>query len=281
MDIKKTFKYMVLSTLSFTFMNSFVKYLSHLPAYELVFFRSLGTLVLTMSFLSYHKIPILGTKRKLMLLRSIAGVTSMTLYFLSLKYLTLGTAVSLRYIAPIFAAIFAVFILKEKVKPIQWLFFTVAFCGVLILKGFDGATDGFGLFLVILSAFFSGFVYITLNKIGKSEHPVVVVNFFMFVATVVGGILSIFTWETPQGIEWLLLSCMGVFGYFGQLYMTKAFQSASTTQAAPLKYIEVLFAVTVGLIWFKEVYTLWSLLGIIMIICGLALNALYKGRTKA
>lgn len=223
----------------------------------------------------------LGTKRKLLLLRSLAGVTSMTLYFLSLKYLTLGTAVSLRYIAPIFAAVFAVFILKEKVKPIQWLFFAFAFCGVLILKGFDGATDGFGLFLVILSAFFSGFVYITLNMIGKSEHPVVVVNFFMFVATVVGGVLSIFTWKSPQGIEWLLLSCMGVFGYFGQLYMTKAFQSASTTQAAPLKYIEVLFAVTVGLIWFKEVYTLWSLLGIVMIVCGLALNALYKGKKKA
>ncbi|QWX84944.1 DMT family transporter [Cellulophaga sp. HaHaR_3_176] len=281
MDIKKTFKFMVLSTLSFTFMNSFVKYLSHLPAYELVFFRSLGTLILTMSYLKYHKISMLGTKRKLLLLRSLAGVTSMTLYFLSLKYLTLGTAVSLRYIAPIFAAVFAVFILKEKVKPIQWLFFAFAFCGVLILKGFDGATDGFGLFLVILSAFFSGFVYITLNMIGKSEHPVVVVNFFMFVATVVGGVLSIFTWKSPQGIEWLLLSCMGVFGYFGQLYMTKAFQSASTTQAAPLKYIEVLFAVTVGLIWFKEVYTLWSLLGIVMIVCGLALNALYKGKKKA
>jgi len=280
MDIKKTFKYMVLSTLSFTFMNSFVKYLSHLPAYELVFFRSLGTLILTMSFLSYHKIPILGNKRKLMLFRSIAGVTSMTLYFLSLKYLTLGTAVSLRYIAPIFAAIFAVFLLKEKVKPIQWMFFLVAFGGVLILRGFDGATDKFGLFLVILSAFFSGFVYVALNKIGKSDHPVVVVNFFMLVATIVGGILSIFTWESPQGIEWLLLSCMGVSGYFGQLYMTKAFQSASTSQAAPLKYIEVIFAVTVGLVWFKEVYTIWSLLGIIMIIVGLSLNALYKGKNK-
>jgi drug/metabolite transporter (DMT)-like permease len=58
--------------------------------------------------------------------------------------------------------------------------------------------------------------------------------------------------------------------------MTKAFQSASTNQVAPLKYTEVIFTVTMGLLWFNEIYTLWSLLGIFMIIVGLVLNALYK-----
>ncbi|MBU2997283.1 DMT family transporter [Cellulophaga baltica] len=279
MDIKKALGFMILSTMSFTLMNTIVKYLVHIPAYEIVFFRSLGTLVLTMSYLLKNKISILGNKRKLLILRGVVGVTSMTLFFMSLKYLSIGTAVSLRYIAPIFAAVFAIFLLKEKIKPMQWLFFGIAFSGVLILKGFDGEVNNTGLLLILIAAFFSGLVYVLIGKIGKQDHPVVVVNYFMFIATLVGGTLMIFDWKTPEGIEWILLSVIGIFGYFGQLYMTKAFQLATTTQVAPLKYLEVLFTVVVGLFWFNEVYTLWSVLGMVMIIGGLILNALYKNKT--
>jgi drug/metabolite transporter (DMT)-like permease len=276
MDIKKAFSYMVISTLSFSFMNAIVKYLVHLPAYELVFFRSLVTLIFSSSFLIFYKIPMLGNKRVLLLSRGIFGVISLTLFFMSLKYLTMGTAVSLRYIAPIFAAIFAVYMLKETIKPIQWLFFAVAFGGVLVLTGLDKEINSYGLILIVISAIFSGLVFVTITKIGKQDHPLVVVNYFMFIATIVGGILMLFNWVTPRGIEWLLLFSLGIFGYFGQLYMTKAFQSASTNQVAPLKYTEVIFTVTIGLLWFNEIYTLWSLLGIFMIIVGLVLNALYK-----
>jgi drug/metabolite transporter (DMT)-like permease len=279
MDIKKALGFMIFSTMSFTLMNTIVKYLVHIPAYEIVFFRSIGTLVLTMSYLLKNKIPLLGNKRQLLIIRGVIGVTSMTLFFLSLKYLSIGTAVSLRYIAPIFAALFAIFLLKEKIKPMQWLFFGIAFGGVLILKGFDGEVNNTGLILILIAAFFSGLVYVVIGKIGKQDHPVVVVNYFMFIATIVGGTLMLFNWKTPEGIEWVLLSIIGVFGYFGQLYMTKAFQLASTTQVAPLKYLEVLFTVIVGLFWFKEIYTLWSVLGMVMIIGGLILNALYKNKT--
>jgi drug/metabolite transporter (DMT)-like permease len=92
--------------------------------------------------------------------------------------------------------------------------------------------------------------------------------------------LSIRNWVNPVGIDWLLLLSLGVVGYFGQLYMTKAFQVASTNQVAPLKYIEVIFSVMFGLIWFDEIYTLWSLLGILMIIIGLIFNVRYKTKSK-
>ena len=136
--------------------------------------------------------------------------------------------------------------------------------------------NNYGLFLAVLSAIFSGFVYVVISKIGKSEHPVVVVNFFMFISTLVGGLLSINNWQNPQGMEWVLLLSLGIFGFFGQVFMTKAFQVATTNQVAPLKYLEVIFTVLIGLSLFGEIYTLWSILGIFMIILGLLLNVWYK-----
>jgi drug/metabolite transporter (DMT)-like permease len=122
---------------------------------------------------------------------------------------------------------------------------------------------------------------VVISKIGKSEHPVVIVNYFMVISTMVGGLLSINNWVNPVGKEWFLLFGLGVFGYFGQVYMTKAFQIARTSQVAPLKYIEVIFTVIFGLIIFGEIYTLWSLLGIAMIIIGLVLNGLYKSSSNS
>lgn len=278
MDVKQAIKFMLISTLAFACMNALVKELVHFSAFQIVFFRSAGSLIFTLGYLLKNKISIFGNQKKLLVLRGLVGATSMILFFMATKYLPIGTAVSLRYMAPIFAGIFAIYFLKEKIKPLQWLFFTMAFIGVLILKGFDTDLNAIGLLLVFVSALFSGLVYILISKIGKHDHPVVVVNYFMIIATILGALLSINNWTNPKGMEWLLLSGLGVFGYLGQVYMTKAFQIASTNQVAPLKYLEVVFTLLLGVLLFSEVYTLFSLLGIFLIIAGLILNALYKDK---
>lgn len=280
MDVKSAIKFMILSTLAFAFMNIIVKYLENVNSYQIVFFRSLGSLFFTFGYLIKNKIPFIGNKNKLLILRSIVGAASMLFFFISLKYLSVGTAVSLRYIAPIFAAILAVFILKEKIKPFQWVFFVISFIGVLVLKGLDANIDTLGLIFVLIAAVLHGLVFIMITQIGQSEHPVVVVNYFMITAMILGGVLSIGNWVTPTGMEWPLLLSLGVFGYFGQIYMTKAFQIGATNIIAPLKYIEVVFSMLLGIAFFGEIYTLWSVLGILLIITGLILNVWYKGRLK-
>ena len=274
--LKKAIQFMIISAIGFAFLNAIVKYLGDFNAYQIVFFRSIGTLFFTIPLLVKLKLSFLGNKRTLLAIRGIFGVTSMSLFFMSIKYLPIGSAVSLRYISPIFAAVFALFILKEKIKPIQWLFFLIAFSGVVILKGFDAQINTTGLLLILASSFFSGLVFIIIRKIGSDDHPIVVVNYFMVIALIVGGILCIPYWKTPVGWEWALLLSLGVFGYVGQLYMTKALQLAETNKAAPLKYIEVIFTMLIGLSWFNESYTLWSLLGILLIVIGLTLNTYAK-----
>ena len=278
MVLKKAIKYMIISTFSFACMNLIVKYLSEINTHQIVFFRSVSSLIITTTFLWSYKISFFGNNKKILVLRGLVGVTSMTCFFMSIKYLPIGTAVSLRYLAPIFAGIFAVFFLKEKIKLIQWLLFIVAFLGVFVIKGFDSQVHSFGLILVLIAAVFSGLVYIIIGKIGKQEHPVVVVNYFMFIATIVGGVLAIFNWRNPLGIEWVLLASLGVFGFFGQVNMTKAFQMAPTSQIAPMKYLEVIFSLLFGVFIFGEIYTFWSLLGISLIIGVLILNILLKSK---
>jgi len=271
---------MLLSTLCFTIMNVFVKYLAHFSTAQRVFFRAIGSLVFTMGYLLYHKIPILGNEKKLLVLRGIVGLTSMGLFFMATNYLSIGTAVSLRYTSPIFAAVLAVIFLKEKIFKMQWFYFFMAFIGVLLIKGFDNEINIIGLVLILISAFFAGLVYVVITKIGSKDHPVVIVNYFMWISTIVGGIFSLNNWVTPKGTDWLFLLSLGVFGYFGQVLMTKAYQLGAANKIVPLKYIEVVFTMLLGIAWFGDSYPLLSVFGILLVIVALILNVLYKQKVK-
>ena len=278
MTQNKAILYMIFSAIAFSLMGSVVKYLSTFNVYQVVFFRSVGTLLFTIPLVLKQKVPFLGNNKKWLIIRGITGVISLTCFFQSLNYLAVGTAVSLRYTSPIFAAIFAFIFLKEKIKPIQWVLFLIAFIGVLIIKGFGTDVNSIGLFFVIMSAIFLGIMFILIRKIGDSENPLIIINHFMVMAFVFGGRMSIDCWKNPSSIEWLSLLSLGVFGYVGQLYMTKALQSHETNVIVPLKYLEVVFMIIIGASWFGEVYNLWTLLGVLLILIGLVYNIYLKSK---
>jgi drug/metabolite transporter (DMT)-like permease len=267
---------MLLSTLSFAFMNAIVKYSIGYPTMQIVFFRAFGTLVITFSYLKFTGISQWGNQKKLLIYRGIVGVAAMALFFWGVHYISVGSAVTLRYVSPIFAGVLAVLFLKETIKPLQWVFFLVAFFGVYLIKSFDASNSNFGIFLVLLAAFFSAVVYILITKIGKGDHPVVVVHYFVLIGTLVGGVGSFFVWKPPVFSDFLLLSSLGFFGFFGQLFMTKAFQNAQAHMVAPFKYVEVLFTLFFGVFILFETYSIYHLIGTFLVIFSLVLNVLYK-----
>jgi drug/metabolite transporter (DMT)-like permease len=61
--------------------------------------------------------------------------------------------------------------------------------------------------------------------------------------------------------------------------MTKAFQTQETSLIAPLKYLEVIFTILIGVSWFGEMYNLWTLLGVSFILFGLVYN-IYLNKRK-
>ena len=269
---------MLLSTTAFAFMNALVKFLIHFPTFELVFFRSLGTLILTYFLMQSRGVSLRPNRPFLLLLRGFVGVTSMSLFFLGIHYIPIGSAVTVRYIAPLFGGVLAVIFLKEKIYPLQWVFYLFAFAGVVLIKGFDTSISLFGVAIVVGAAFFSAIVYIIISKIGHQDHPLRVVFFFMGIATMVGGIGSTQNFLFPNTLDLTLLLLLGVFGFFGQYFMTKAFQQGEASKVAPFKYVEVIFTLSFGVYLFDEVYTFQSLLGIAMVISGLTASVLYKER---
>lgn len=266
----------MIGVLAFAWLNFIVKYLDHISAFQLVFFRSAGTLLITMPILYTKGLNPLGNRKWLLFSRGIVGFSSVLLFFISLKLMPLGTCVTLRYLAPIFAAIFALWLLKEAIRIPQWIFFLISFSGVLLVKGFDPDLSTLGVILILISGALSGLVMVIIRKIGHDDHPVVIVNYFMVFGAVLGLLGSLKYWTTPGLFDWPLLALLGFCGFIGQYYMTKALQLETTDVVAPIKYIEIPFTVLIGLTFFGEQYGWISILSFILIIGGLVANILYK-----
>lgn len=263
---------MLISTIAFSLMQLCVKFLGHLPTHELILFRSAISLILSLGYLIPKKINPLGNNRKFLLLRGIFGVTALSLFFITLQNIPLASAVTIQYLSPIFTAIIAIFLLGEKMKRAQWLFFVVAFIGVAMLKGFDERVSVFYLVLGLLSAFFAGAAYNCIRMVKDTDHPLVVVLYFPLVATPIMLVLSFFNWVTPIGWDWALILLLGVFTQIGQVFMTKALQAEKANIVASLKYLGSVYALLFGYFIFDETYSLVSVAGIVLILLGVLLN---------
>ncbi len=108
----------------------------------------------------------------------------------------------------------------------------------------------------------------------------VIVNYFMVIATVVGLVFSLFQWQPPQSNDWYILAVMGLVGFTAQYCMTRALQLAEARLITPFKYVEVLGTVLVGFLIFGEHQTKFALTGIAIIVLSLLLNVWIGTRSK-
>ena len=272
---------MFLSTLSFALANVFVKQVAHLPAMEIVFFRCVIASAFCFYGLRIARADWIGSNRSLLLLRGLFGTTALYLFFVTVQNVPLATATTIQYLSPIFTTIIAIFLLKEGVRPLQWLFYAVAFSGVILIQQLDARVSAFYAILGVVSAFFSGVAYNLVRTLKGKEHPLTVVLHFQLVGVVAGGISLLFNWTTPVGLDWLYLLLIGIFSQLGQMFLTNALQREAVAGVAIVNYTGLVYAVSIGWIIFGEPQTLFSIAGMFLVVAGVLMSVLYSRRQRA
>jgi drug/metabolite transporter (DMT)-like permease len=271
---------MFLSTLAFSLANVFVKQISHIPAMEVVFFRC--TIASTFCFIGLHraKADWRGSNNTILFLRGAFGTTALFCFFLTLQNIPLASAMTIQYLAPIFTSIIAIFVLKEAVKGLQWLFYAIAFSGVLLIERFDTRISLFYLVLGVVSAICSGMAYNLVRSLRGKEHPLTVVLHFQLVGVLAGFISLFFAWRTPTGWDWFYLFLVGVFSQLGQIFLTNALQKERVAGVAIINYTGLIYALVIGSTVFNESQSRESLAGMLLVVFGVVLSVVYSKRRQ-
>lgn len=249
-----------------------------MPPMEIVFFRCTVSMIICLAMLWRSRTDWKGSNRTLLFARGFFGTLSLYTFFITLQHLPLGTAVTIQYLSPIFTTIIAIYLLGERVRMPQWLFFSLSFAGVMVIKGVDSRVSFMMLGIGVLSALSSGFAYNVVRSLKEKEPTMVVVLHFQLFGVIAGLLGSFFEWQTPVGIEWLYLILIGICTQSGQVYLTKALKLEKIADVTILNYLGILYALFFGWTFFGEHYDWLSLSGIILVLGGILLNFIYQRR---
>jgi drug/metabolite transporter (DMT)-like permease len=102
-------------------MNASVKMLGHLPAHELIFWRSIISFSISYAFLKHTGISILGNNLKWLMIRGIAGTIALFFFFMSLRLMPLATASTVQYLSPIFTVLYQSSKSESQTMVVIWL----------------------------------------------------------------------------------------------------------------------------------------------------------------
>lgn len=269
----KTIGLMILSTFAFAIVNTIIKFMDEYSEYQLVFFRSIVSLTITLVQMRLLNINPLGVNRPILLLRGVSGFIALILMYILIKNVSLGSAVMLQYLSPIFTAIIAVFLLKEKIKIKQWFYLLLCAIGVGVLKWSSMGLSFQMLLLGLGSAGLSGLAYNCIRICKETDHPLVAVFYFPLVGTPLALFFTFFLseWITPSWEDIGLILILGFFTQVAQVSMTRALHSDKAANVAVFKYLGVVHAFVIGWLVFGEPISLLTILGIAIIVTGIIL----------
>ncbi|MEM6360493.1 MAG: DMT family transporter [Bacteroidota bacterium] len=274
--------YMLGATLLFAIMNVLVKSISNIPAVEVVFFRSVVSFIISFGTLKAAGLQVFGSRKNrwLLILRGASGAIALVMYFYLLQVIPLATAVVLQFLTPILTSLFGIVIAKEKVHPVQWIFFALAFTGVILVQGFDARVTLFHLVIGILAALFAGLAYNFIRKIGKSENSLVIILYFPLITAPLTGGYTLFNWVEPQGWEWFILLLIGLLTQFAQYFMTKSYQSDELSKVSSVNYTGIIYGLAFGWLFFDEQFNFLTYAGMSLVLIGVILNVWFKNSQK-
>lgn len=278
-DTRRGVLYMLLASLFFACMAVCVKVLQRLPVLELIFFRALISASLCLVGIHQARIPVFGNRKGLLTLRGFAGALALAQGFWLLQNTPLAAASTLTHLSPIFTTLIGIWFVREKVAPQQLLWFALSFAGIVLMQGFDYRITPLHLLLGITTSLTMGLAYNCVRKLGRTEHPLVIIFYFPLVCLPLTGLYTAFNWVAPEGIEWLWLLALGMFTQLGQYFMTKSYQVAEISKVAIVNYTEVIFALLIGLVFFGEHFNLLTYAGMVLVGAGVVLNMRTRKRT--
>lgn len=189
---------------------------------------------------------------RIQLLRGGLALGSTFLFVSGLKLMPLADAVAMTLAGPLFLTALAVPILREPVGWRRWSAVGVGCLGVLIMVRPGGEAIRLAALLPLGAALAGSLRDLITRRVSTSESSLAML--FWTTSFVAGfGLLTLpFAWVTPRPDDLGLLFLTGLLLATAHYLFIEAFRLAEAAIIAPFKYMNLVWAVVIGLIVWGE-----------------------------
>ncbi len=269
-------RFMVGAAFFFSLMSVCVKLAGErLPTPQIVFARSLFSLILTAWMLRRARVSPWGNRKPLLVLRGLLGFGGLLAFFHAITALPLADVTVLHYTNPVLTALLAGVVLGERLLRRDLAGLALGLAGVVcvaqpqfLFGGLSNELDLRAVGIALVGAVASALAYTTVRALGRTEHHLVVVFYFPLVATPASlpFLAGNLVWPTP--FEWVMLVGVAVTTQIAQVLLTRGLHSELAGRAMSMSYIQIVFATVWGLLLFGERPGWLTLMGALLVVLG-------------
>lgn len=233
-----------------------------LPAAESAFLRYLLGIVFLIPMLKpLRNAKLTGRQKKLFWIRGFAHSLAIILWFHAMTRITIAEVTAMNYMTPIYITIGAALFLGERLASLRIIAIAAGFVGALIIlrPGFRELSDGH--FAMIGAAMFFAVSYLTAKRMADEVPAAVVVAMLSITVTVCLFPFAAAVWQTPTLSQVFWMFVVATFATAGHFTMTLAFAEAPVSITQPFVFLQLVWSVLTGAIFFAEPADGWVVLG--------------------
>jgi drug/metabolite transporter (DMT)-like permease len=260
-----------LSMIIFSLLGPFVRYVK-LPPLVIIFHTSFFSFVLLLFYFIWtnkQKSLIIRNDVLWMIMSALFLLGNVYTYYKAYTATTMANTVLTHYTAPIFAALLAPALLREKLERITIISLVISMTGLFLIasNGLAISTPHFeGIAYGVLSGFFYGVAILISKKLTNRFHPFVILFYqCAIISIVIAPFLKTFQYTiTPEYLLLLILYSVIINLLACFLYL-KGLSYVEAQHAGILAYSEPVLVVLIGILFYNEIPTARILLGGLLI----------------
>ena len=266
---------LVFASFFFSLMTLCVKKIDErIPIYELVFFRSLISLIITLFIINIKNINPFGNNKPLLILRGVLGTLALVCIFYAVRNMPLSISTVIQYTYPIFISIFSGIFINEKITKNVVLALIIGWLGILIilnptqLSDINVEIENISVLIAFFGSIFTALAYIIVKKLSFTEDIYVIIEYFPLVSLIILFPIILIIWVPPNWNELIWIIGIGIFTQLGQTFLTVGLKNLTASEASAINYLQVLFGSIWGFLFFSEILNINYYLGALLVLLG-------------
>ena len=213
--------------------------------------------------------------------RGLIGAVGVYLTYLCVVKLGAGRATFIGNTYPIWGALLAAWMLREKLKPAVLVGGVAAIAGIGLLTNVFSANAHPGIYdlLAVVAALLSAYVVVTIRQLHGSEHTSTIFAAQCAYGLVLCSIPAYLTFQPISLAAWGVILLASFTAAGGQLTMTRAFRDLPVGEGSLLQMLVPLGIAIGGAVFFHERFAVHELVGAALILGGTAFTA-FNNKTR-
>ena len=213
-------------------------------------------------------------------LRAATGTACWYALFFAITQIPLANATLLTYSAPLWMPLVAWVVTRQRVARATWLGAAIGFVGVLLVLQPQGNGFTVGEVSALAGALFLAVAMMSVRWLGATEPMLRVLFYYFLLSTLMSVPIAVFDWRPIPAAAWVWLIALGFAQLFSQILIVVAYRYASAEKVGPFIYSVIVFTAVIDWIVWGHRPTLFTYLGMALVIGG-GLVAVRAKRTTA